>query len=176
MSLPLAARGSASATLAAASEDPANSGSNGAFIKLSTSSRCFASWAATAGSRKSLRWQAAKDPETDENYGIDRYGDRPLPRPAFGAAVEKWQSHEQQRHKSWNHQNAEDGESSLPILQPLKYRNVIPLRTRHILGISGVGFGAKFGGSEVSQQAQAADDEQGEDDIEQNLPRIKGLG
>src|SRR5580704_1445140 len=120
--------------------------------------------------------EPAQDAQPDENDSIDGHRDRPFPWPAFRPPVEKRECDEQQRDKSRNHQNPCDREGALPILQPLKYWNVIPLRTRHVLRVSRICLRAEFDWGEMSQQAKAADNEQSKNDVEQNLSWIKRLG
>src|SRR5215472_10732799 len=85
-----------------------------------------------------------KEAERQEYGDKNTHADGTLPRPALQAAIIKRQPHQKQPDDSGNDENSKNRGRGRPILQILKDRNVVPLRSRQKDGVRWIGLGPKL--------------------------------
>ena len=122
--------------------------------------------------------QAALDAEEDcanQNNSHRENGNRPAPGSALQTAIQKRQQKEQQSQDAGNHDDGKYYRSTLPELEPLKHRQVVPLGAGKKLRIRGIGDRTKRHRMKVGQDAQADHEQQGKGHVHDHLSGIETL-
>src|SRR5258708_657733 len=81
-----------------------------------------------------------------------------LPRASLESTIQKRKRNHKHDEQRRNYQYAYNGSRPMPVLQPLEDWQVVPLRTRHILGIRWVGGRAELYRDQKAHHAEAYDE------------------